>query len=82
MKDLDAAFEQAVQWRNNCFKVPQGSAGKLFVKELSRLFNAFARESALEPVALKATIVLPCCCCRNHIEDPRPRNTLSALSSD
>ena len=59
MKDLDAAFEQAVQWRNNCFKVPQGSAGEPFVKELSRLFNAFARESALEPVALKATIVLP-----------------------
>lgn len=59
MRDLDAAHKETVQWRNNVFKIPRGGAGKSFVKELSRLFNAFAEGSALEPVALKATIVLP-----------------------
>ena len=56
---LDSAYNEAVHWRKNCFKIPLGNTGKLFVKELARLFNAFATSSALESVALKAATVLP-----------------------
>ena len=55
---LDSAYDETVHWKN-CFKIPQGNAGKSFAKELARLFHAFASGSALESVALKAATVLP-----------------------
>ena len=48
-----------IHWRRNCFSVPFGKAGRGFVNELSRLYLAYGSASALESVALKATIVLP-----------------------
>ena len=56
---LEAAYSEVVHWRLNSFKVPTGKAGKEFVRELSRLFSAFASASSMESVALKATIVMP-----------------------
>ena len=56
---LDSAYNEAVHWKNNLFKIPQGNAGKSFTAELSRLFSAFATGSALEQIALKAATVLP-----------------------
>ena len=50
---------ESVHWKRNCFKIPLGNAGKSFVKELSRLFNAFATASTMEATALKVTVVLP-----------------------
>ncbi len=56
---LQAIYKEVVHWRKNCFMIPLGNAGKSFVNELCRLYNAFADASALEGVALMATIVLP-----------------------
>ena len=49
---LDSVYLEVVHWRKNSFSIPRGNSGKAFV-------NAFAHGSALEHVALKATIVLP-----------------------
>ena len=43
----------------NHLKLPSGKAGKSVVAELARLYSAYASSSALESVALKATVVLP-----------------------
>ena len=56
---IDDAYSQIVHWRSNLFKVPSGSTGKWFVAEIAYLFEAFAVESALEVVALKAAMTLP-----------------------
>ena len=56
---LETAYDETVHWRKNCFKIPHGNAGKSFVNELARLFQAFATGSALESVALKAAMTLP-----------------------
>ena len=56
---LKDAYREVVHWRKNCFKVPLGNVGKSFVSELARLYNSFASGSALESIALMATIVLP-----------------------
>ena len=58
-KAIDSAYAQVVHWRPNLFKVPSGACGKQFVAELTRLFNAFALESDLEAIALKAAMTLP-----------------------
>ena len=55
---LDFSYKEAVHWKRNLFKIPQGNAGKSFTAELSRLFYAFATCSALEPIALKVATIL------------------------
>ena len=51
---IHAAYQECVHWRRNVFLVPSGSVGKQFVKELTRLFDAYSQRSALESVALEA----------------------------
>jgi hypothetical protein len=43
-----------IHWKPNLFLVPFGSAGTSFVKEIARLFQAFADGSSLERVSMKA----------------------------
>lgn len=54
---IDQVYEEAVHWRRNLFEVPRGEVGKRFVRELSRLIEAYSDASAL--VALKAAMTLP-----------------------
>ena len=60
-KAIDDAYAQVVHWRSylHAFKVPSGACGKQFVVELTRFLNAFAMESDLEAIALKAAMTLP-----------------------
>lgn len=51
------AYEEVVHWRRNIFQVPSGSAGKSFVLELARLFQAYADSSSLECIAMKAITI-------------------------
>ena len=51
------AYSEMVHWRRSVFLVPTGKVGKQFVKELTRLFNAYAQSSALESVALELIMV-------------------------
>ena len=56
---LDSTYSEVVHWRMNLFKVPYGNTGKAFVLELARLFESFAISSALESIAMKATLIFP-----------------------
>jgi len=51
------AYDEVVHWRSNLFLVPYGRIGKEFVQELSRLISAFGEGSALEGIAIKATMI-------------------------
>jgi len=52
-------YEKVVHWKRNMIKVPSGKSGNLFVKELTRLFQAYVSDSVLQSVAVKAAMVLP-----------------------
>ena len=58
---LHVELKLYIHWRRNLFKVPSGKAGRSsnLVRELTRLFRAYADSSTLESIALKATMVLP-----------------------
>ena len=56
---LNRIYNEIIHWKRNLFKVPSGKAGTAFVRELSRMFRAYADRSALESVALKAAMVMP-----------------------
>ena len=56
---MNECYEKAVHWIPNLFSLPSGKQGRLFVKELSRLFYLYAEDSAMECIALKAAFLLP-----------------------
>lgn len=56
---IEGCYEEVVHWKRNLFKVPSGRAGKSFVRELTRMFQAYADASALESMALQAAMVMP-----------------------
>ena len=54
---MNIAYDEVVHWKRNLFVVPFGKAGKEFVQELTRLFHCCGEKSALECIALKATML-------------------------
>ena len=67
---LNRIYDEIVHWNRNLFKIPSGKAGTAFVRELSRMFRAFADSSALESVAMKAVMVMPTLL----LQKPHPRS--------
>jgi len=58
-QSVNAIYDEVVHWKRNLFKIPSGKAGRMFVQELTRLFTAYAENSALESIALKAAMIMP-----------------------
>ena len=56
---INLSYMEIVHWRRNLFKVPSGKAGKALVRELTRMFRAYADGSALEGIAMQAAMVMP-----------------------
>ena len=52
--EINSAYEEIIHWIPNLFLVPFGSTGTSFVKEVARLFQAFADGSSLERISMKA----------------------------
>ena len=79
MHSITAAYAEVVNWRRNIFAIPLGNAGKGFVNELACLFKAYAERTALEAIALTATMVIPSCSFRNPTALPKLVTTSPAL---
>ena len=56
---VTAAYAEVVHWCQNLFLTPSEKAGKKFTAELARMYRAYAECTALEPIALKAAMVMP-----------------------
>ena len=76
-KVISEAYSEVVHWRKDYFRVPNGSSGKDFVSELARLFKAYAVQSSLESIALKAISVA----CVLLLQRPPPNAKASDSSS-
>ena len=77
--DLNKIYDEIVHWKKNVFKVPSGKAGTAFVRELSRLFRAFADSSALEGVALKAAMTMPALLLQKPFPSSKSRDHVQRL---
>ena len=69
----------AVHWIPNLFKVPHGKSGKLFVRELSLLFRAYAEDSSKECIALKAAFLLPLLVLQKPFRRSKAKDHVTAL---
>ena len=47
-------YDEVVHWRRNVFSIPSGKAGKGFVSEMARLYQAYAEGSQIESLTLTA----------------------------
>lgn len=45
IRSINDAYEEIVTWRRNVFLLPSGKAGKAFIKELTRLYQAYMQMS-------------------------------------
>ena len=59
-QQITRSYEEIVKWKRNFFLVPSGKVGKSFIQELARLYQAYADESPLECISLKACAVMQC----------------------
>ena len=57
--ELSIMYDSIVFWRRNLFSLPSGSAGKLFIRESTRLMNAWSMHSTLRPIAMKLLMIMP-----------------------
>ena len=58
-RTINNCYLEIIHWKRNFFMIPSGKAGTAFVHELAQLFRSYSEVSAMEGVALKATMVLP-----------------------
>ncbi len=57
---INAVYEEVVLWRKNIFLLPSGAAGKSYIRETTRLVDAWNNNSeALCNVALKVVMIMP-----------------------
>lgn len=56
--DLENKYSKIIHWRKNIFYLPTGKASNNFIKELTRLYNAYAEQGALERIALTAATTM------------------------
>ena len=56
---ITSAYAETVHWHCNLFLIPSGKAGTSFVTLLAKLFRAYSEGSSLEPIALRAAMVMP-----------------------
>ena len=66
---IQNCYKEIVHWKRNLFKVPSGRAGKSFIRELGRMFQAYADASALESIALQAAMAMPAL-----LQKPHPKS--------
>ena len=52
-------YAQIVYWRKNLFLLPTEKAGKLFIDELTKLFNAWIDDSTLKKIAITGVMIMP-----------------------
>ena len=74
---LNGIYDEIVHWKRNLFKVPSGKAGTTFVRELSRMFRAYADGSDLEGIAMKAAMVIPALLLQKPTPGPKLKITFS-----
>ena len=76
---IHEAYEEIIHWKRNVFLLPSGASGKSFIVETSRLLQAFADGSALQCIALKASLVMQTLLLQKPSQKSKARDHVSHL---
>lgn len=56
---INECYEKIVFWRKNLFMLPNGSTGKNYIREVTRLLNAWKENSPISNLSMKAIHIMP-----------------------
>ena len=78
--DINVCYEKIVFWKKNMFTLPNGAAGKNFIRELTRLLTAWHEDSPLKNVAMKAIHVMPALLLQKPAKNSKAKDHTDALN--
>ena len=58
LSTIDDAYNEISKWRKNTFLVPYGKVGRELIDKMTENINDWNNRSKMQPIALKAAIVL------------------------
>jgi len=76
---INRIYDDVIHWSQNLFLVPLGATGSLFVKELARLFQAFADGGPMERMSMKAITVFQILMLQKSSRSSRRKNDAKHL---
>ena len=56
---INATYEEVVHWRKNIFLLPTVAAGKLFIRETTRVLTLWLKDTRLGSLSFKALMIMP-----------------------
>jgi len=78
-RKVDLVYEKIVFWKKNLFLLPKGAAGKSYIRETTRLVNAFVEDSPLKNISIKAVMIMPALLLQKPTKKSKSRDHKSAL---
>lgn len=78
-QQIDVCYEKIVFWRRNLFMLPNGAAGKKFIREITRLLNAWVEKSPLRVITMKAIHIMPALLLQKPSKNSKSKDHLKAL---
>ena len=77
--EIAEIYEKIVFWRRNLFMLPTGASGKSYIREVTRLLNAWTESSPLKSCAMKAIHVMPALLLQKPSKKSKSKNHMNAL---
>ena len=56
---INATYDEIVHWRKNLFMLPSGAAGKLYIRETTRLLELWTNNSCMSHLSFKTIMIMP-----------------------
>ena len=78
-KEFNTIYGKIVFYKQNIFKLPSGTAGKNYIREVTRLVRAWTTNSELKNVAWKCIMIMPCLLLQKPSKDSKSKDHSVAL---
>ena len=76
---ISECYDKIVYWRRNLFMLPNGGAGKNYIRKMTRLLNSWNEESPLKDIATKAIHIMVALLLQKPSKTSKSKDYLKAL---
>jgi len=77
--EINECYEKIVFWRRNLFLLPKGSSGKDYLREVTRLCNAWSENTPLRECSWKAIHIMPALLLQKPSKTSKSKDHVNAL---
>lgn len=80
VNDIEECYSRIVYWKRNLFMLPNGNAGKSYIRETTRLLNAWIENTPLRAIALEAIHIMPALLLQKPSQASKSKEHVEALN--